>query len=218
MRFHVGPYTYRLILSDGRLFDVHGDEKDGMAIEGPRLLLLSSALEPERRSEVAYHEYMHAWEFHVPTPRDEEERCNLGAMVRGQFQADLNAAGGEDALLAMKSTMVGDIGKFTGQPCKPLPTREIERSDYMTCGTCQAAIACGEINHGQPVLHEPTRRHRIERWFACESCGAVQVWWEHCTEDGTPLGEFVVVPKPKILRGQESEEWLRRRSLSLFSF
>ena len=44
------------------------------------------------------HEYTHAWRFHVPPPRGEEELAQFVAFISPQFQSDLDRQGGEAAL------------------------------------------------------------------------------------------------------------------------
>jgi hypothetical protein len=109
--FHVGPYVYRLVITDRSLFNAEGDELEGVAVEGRRLLILSFIVEPERREEVALHELIHAWAFHVPTPRTEEERCQLHAMIGEQFRRDLEAQGGREALMQLQPQRVPHLGR-----------------------------------------------------------------------------------------------------------
>ena len=130
--FHVGPYAYTLIVSDGGIFDDEGFELDGLAVEAHRLLILSRSLDVDRRAEIAFHEYMHAWGFHVPEPRNEEERCNLASMVRLQFDRDLATVGGEAALRDMRPTRLGTIGR---------PSRQAQRRRTIEAQRMRSALA-----------------------------------------------------------------------------
>lgn len=73
---------------------------------------------------------------------------------------------------------------------------------------------CGSICNADPILHEPTGQHRMERWMRCDACGSLQIWTERCTADGTPTGEFVPNPRPRVLRGAEATAWLFDRELA----
>jgi hypothetical protein len=189
---------------------------DGLAVESHRLLILSRTLDVDRRSEIAFHEYLHAWGFHVPQPSNEEERCNLASMARQQFDRDLDAAGGEGALRTLPPTKLGNIGHSPTAKVRALSDREtIGPADRIPCATCESPVLCGDIDHGEPFLHEHTKQFRVERWFRCESCGSLQVWLELCAPDGAPSGEFVSIPKPRILRGAEASAWLADRSREL---
>lgn len=210
MNFHVAGVSYRLVVSDRSVFDAEGNELEGCAVEGRRLLIISRIVEPERREEIAMHEISHAWTFHVPKPGDEEERCQFNATISRQFYADLEAQGGREALRQMAMTRVPHLGKPLPQATsKALQMREtFGKSDRTPCGACDTDTMVGSIHNGEPVLHEPTNQFRVTRWFQCEACSAVQVWTEVSAPDGTPLGEFVANPAPKLLRGAEAAAWL----------
>jgi hypothetical protein len=209
MQFHVGPVVYRLAVSDRSVFDVEGNELEGCAVEGRRLLILSRIVEPERREEIALHEFTHAWSFHVPKPSDEEERCQLTALIAQQFALDLERNGGREALRSLAATRVAHLGKPAAATSKALSLREtFGRSDRMPCGACDTDTMVGSISNADPELHQPTNQCRLLRWFQCDACGAVQVWTELCTPDGSPLGEFVANPSPAILRGADAARFL----------
>jgi hypothetical protein len=210
--FHVGPVVYRLVISDRSIFDAEGSELEGCAVEGRRLIIISRIVEPERREEVALHEFAHAWAFHVPKPADEEERCQLTALIAQQFRDDLEAQGGREALRSIPAQRVPHLGKPTPATAKALSLREtFGRSDRMPCGACDTDTMVGSIHNGEAALHQATNQFRITRWFECDACGALQVWTELCTPDGSPLGEFVANPPPKILRGADATAFLAER-------
>jgi hypothetical protein len=212
MQFHVGPVSYRLVISNRHVFDAEGNELEGVAVEGRRLIILSCIVEPERREEVALHEFTHCWSFHVPIPRDEEERCQLTALIAQQFQKDLDAAGGREALMQMQPVQVPHLGR-------PLPAvpdvaeSSFARPHRMICFQCDTEILCGSIEQGEVFLHEFTGKQRVERWMKCDSCGTLTVWHEVVHPDGSPTGEVCAHPKPRMLRGAEASAWLADRSL-----
>lgn len=209
MQFHVGPYTYTLVISDREIFDENGERLEGCAVENRRLLIIARSVEPERREEIAMHEFTHAWGFHVPAPHDEEERAQLGATIARQFQDDLDAAGGRETLEQLPAVRVPHLTGPLPFAAKAGASKELaDRTDRRTCGGCETETMCGDIQHGAAVMPEGGSRMVIERWFRCAVCGVVQVWWEFCFKDGSPSGEFLSVPKPKILRGAEAGRWM----------
>lgn len=210
MNFHVGPVVYTLVVSDRAIFDTEGNELEGVALEGRRLLLLSRIVEPERREEVALHEYAHAWRFNVPEPSNEEELARFTGMVAQQFYKDLDAQGGRDALVKLPMQRVNHIGR-------PAPTASVASvarqtvmgaPDRMCCPTCEAEVMCGSIHNGEPFAHDASGKIRIERWMECEACGSLTVWLEVAAADGTPLGEFVSNPPPRVMRGLAATQWV----------
>lgn len=211
MKFHVGPEVYTLIVSDRAVFNVEGDEVAAMAVEDRRLLILSFRVEPQRREELARHEMLHAWEFHVPVPRTAEERAQFFALAGKQFDQDLETAGGNEALERMLPASVNCTGRPAAQRTAA-PARETYGApDRKEC-ECGSDIMCGSISNGEPSLHGPTAQYRIERWARCDACGGLLAWGEICAPDGTPLGTLVANPPPKILRGREAAIWLAGRA------
>jgi hypothetical protein len=106
IRLHVGPNTYTVALSRHAIYDMKGAELEGCIIETRRLIVISRIVSPARREEVAEHEFYHAWLFHVPRPKDDEEAAQLHSLIGRQFRADLETAGGPDALLNLRPTRI----------------------------------------------------------------------------------------------------------------
>jgi hypothetical protein len=208
MRFHVGAFIYTLILADRRLYDENGVELEARALESPRVMILSCDAAPQRRFELLRHELEHAWCFHIPAPTTEEERANLAAFIDQQFLDDLDAQGGREALLHLEPTECPVLGRPAPAGKLPTPREILGLSDRVDCGCCGSPVMCGSIVNGEPELHAETRTVRIQRWMECPACGSVQVWTELCTADGTPLGEFVSNPAPRLLRGRDASRWL----------
>jgi excisionase family DNA binding protein len=111
MNFHVGPIVYRLVVSNRAIFNEAGEELEAIAHEARRLLVLSLRVEPERREELVLHELCHAYSFHFPPPRDEEERCQLFAIAAKHFRIELEAQGGAEALTEMIAQYVPHLSK-----------------------------------------------------------------------------------------------------------
>lgn len=133
--FNVGPFEYRLVISDRQLYDSHGDELSGCAIESRRLLIVSYCVEPARREEIALHELKHAWLFHFPKPHDDEERCQFFAATTLQLRIDLDAQGGTEAMKRLRPTRVPNVGRGLHEWLSPeaagerlsVPVRSIRR-------------------------------------------------------------------------------------------
>lgn len=221
MEFKVGPYNYALVITSGLMFDDEGNELLGLAVEDQRLLILSHKIRPEEREGILFHEYTHAWGFHGASPTNEEERCRLNAMMIQQFNGDLSQQGGREALEEMDPERMGNIGQATGRdiairpatPAPPLPDAmpPIEimgQPDRLPCATCEAPVMCGSIHHDDPVA-DGSGRVRMLRWFSCEACGSLQIWWEHCDQTGMLTGVYVSVPRPRVLNGAEAAKWLK---------
>ena len=215
MQFSVGASRYRLVISDRAIYDEDGNELEGLAVEGRRLLIVSYRVELERREEVALHELMHAWLFAVPEPRTNEERCNLAALVTRQYRVDLEAQGGEEALLQLPLTRVPHLGLPVPQRAASAQPEGLGATDRAVCGCCEAQIMCGSIHGGEPEQHPATNRWRVERWARCEACGTLTVWWEWCAADGLPSGVLVAVPRPRMLQGREADQWVKGQKLAV---
>lgn len=111
LKFEIGPDVYTLFIADRALFDEEGDELEGRAIEAPKVIVISFSVAPERRLEVAYHEYQHAWEFAVPAPRDAEERCDFASFLHRKFTQDLERQGGPERLMELIPQRVPHLGR-----------------------------------------------------------------------------------------------------------
>lgn len=212
MKFHVGPFLYTLAISDRQIFDVEGNPLEGAAVESRRLIIISYIVELERRAEVLMHELIHCWAFHVPQPSDEEERANLVAMITEQFHRDLESQDGREALAKLQPQRVPQLGSALPAPRLAFAREVMGSSDRMICAACDADVMCGSIHHGEPELHEATAQWRILRWFQCDACAGLQIWYECCAPDGSPLGTFIANPKPRLLRGAEASLWLSEHS------
>jgi len=214
MRFQVGPYAYTLVISDRQIYGGQGEPLEAVAIEHRRLFIISPTVHPARRAEIARHEIAHCWEFHVPAPRTEEERAQFFAFIGEQFDRDLEAAGGNNALQQMESTVIGNVGEPPAPSAvAPKPQDSaMGSSDRMTCGSCGTETLCGSISHAQPEA-DASGRFRVLRWFVCDSCGILQTWYQYCRSSGELMGEIVSVPAPRMLRGIEAQHWLKEHSV-----
>lgn len=207
MQFHVaGQNTYTLLIPTQAIFDTDGMECEGLALESRRLILISPRVELERREEILLHELQHAWEFHVPPPVTQEQRCQMFAAIAQQMRFDLGDTGIAD-LLKMRAAPVPDVG--SPARVKSIGCEESWGKDRMVCGGCEAYMMCGSIMNSTATFNKPSATMQMDRWFECEACGSVQIWREVCTSDGQPTGQLVQVPAPRLLRGREATAWIR---------
>jgi hypothetical protein len=118
--FHIGPFLYTLVISERRIYDPEGNELEGAAIESRRLLMLSFALPVHRREDIAAEELAHAYEFHFPVPRTNEERARLSATVATGFRRELDEQGGIDALNRLPAQYVPSVGNPKQNEPRPI--------------------------------------------------------------------------------------------------
>ena len=208
-----GVHRYTVRIPNRAIIDQMGDELDGMCIETRRLILLSPTLPAELREEALRHEVQHAWENHVPAPRDAEERAQLAATIDQSFRADIERQGDLAALYDLQPEAIS-------LPYSPPPARKsapvaTPQQDRWEC-QCGAVTMCGSIQNGEVEFHEGLQRHQVQRWFRCECCDGLMVWTEVATVDGQPTGVLVQSPAPTRLFGAEAAKWERERlSLAL---
>ena len=217
MRFRVtiaGVHRYAVRVPNQAIFNHLGEELDGLAIESRRLILISPAVQPDRREEVLGHEVEHAWSFHMPAAHTQEERAQLTATILQSLRQDLDAQGGIAALRAIQPEPISlpyrapAVKHFAG------PGATYQALDRRECGGCNAETMCGSIATGPAELHEGLGQYQVLRWFRCEICNALNCWWEISTTDGRPTGVLVQVPPPRLLRGSEAAEWLSENAVA----
>lgn len=209
-----GVHRYSVRVSKHPIYNEAGERLAGLAIESRRIILISGSIRPEQREEILAHEVLHAWEFHVPVPTTDEERCQLFATASQQLREDLERQGGVAALAAIEPQEIV-------LPYQAMPTRQpgvaastFRITDMWECGCCGAPTMCGSIDNGHVEFHEASQQHQLLRWFRCEVCATLCVWTELATSDGRPTGTLVQVPAPKMLRGREAVEWIAERALA----
>lgn len=214
MEFHVGPYTYTLKIPHAYIYNEFGDELEGCADEARRLIVISRRVDLSRREEVLRHEVEHAWGFHFPTARTDEERAQLAAVIGMQFDRDFADAGGHDALVAMlpSHVMLSNAGNRAERTQTMPNTPMADRTDRRTCGACQCEAMCGSISNGPIEQGVYDAQPWMERWMICPACGVLQVWAEYVRQDQKPSGTFIEVPPPRLLRDAEAAGFLRERS------
>jgi hypothetical protein len=108
----------------------------------------------------------------------------------------------------MAARTVNHLGKPAPMPASAKQTdAEYGSPSKMVCGDCQAETMCGSIEEGDVEAHA-AGGFRRQRWFRCDQCGALQVWFQYCLAGGELLPGIVPSPKPRILRGAEANAFL----------
>jgi Zn-dependent peptidase ImmA (M78 family) len=64
MQFRVGPWVYRVRITENRLYDENGAELAGLFVWRDREILISNAVPVRQRLDVLVHELRHAWREH----------------------------------------------------------------------------------------------------------------------------------------------------------
>ncbi len=196
MFFRVGPYRYRVRISDQPLRDDRGEECAGLWEWETRTVWLSGTLALGQRHETLLHELSHAWQRHFGTVASAEDEANRAAAFAIDVQRQLLAQGGDLALMRLCSD--GSIDNAQALAA----TIHVGAQ----CGVCSTAFAPSQIANEQAEYQDGRPVVRRSCW--CEFCGHVMRWMETATAQGFPAG--AVVAGPQYLRGPEADRWLRR--------
>ncbi len=222
MRFRVGPYTYRVRVTDGPIvFD--GRACRGLAVHVDREILIAPDVDPSQREEVLRHEVRHAWAFHFPQPSNVEEDCQLYAAIGIAFQDDYEQGGGRNALLLMKPFATPTApDEETFMPAETEADRETIRRvpagvprelRPLPSGERAYCCVCGSVVNGGSVVVSDTRwderaRGRVrDMSFFCPACDRLQTVTVGCGFNNQPDGQ-AVVHGPVVEQGRAADDFL----------
>ena len=208
MVFHIGPWKYRVRITDDPIKAEDGSLLNGMADRDNREILISGDVPPQRRMGVLMHELQHAWLFHFPKARTEEELCEFTATLMTQAYQDFNRQGGLKALAAMRSqSTAASPDLFNAPPVAPeaLPPTEPQRRESPAkrkpsarrayCGLCGAAVAGGAVV-AEAARWDHLVGARVARFsMYCSGCRHVQSWRSGVDAHGFPVGEPISEPE-----------------------
>jgi hypothetical protein len=212
MQFRVGPWVYRVIVSQKPILGRDGHPLAGRVDAGARRIILAAGLDPQHQVETLYHELRHAWSFHFPTPRTDEEVCDLSAAIMEQIRQDLEAQGGIEAFGAMfdppetsptQPEATAPRGQASGR-VRHVPVTE----DYIVrarppgeligrqaeCTVCGRLVAPGAIVTEKPTWEPRWHTQACRRTLYCAHCDHLQTWHE-AWRDGRPGGEAIATPQ-----------------------
>jgi hypothetical protein len=177
-----------------------------------RKIWSSSRVPPGERLNVLLHELQHAWQNHVPEPRDEEEAPNRQTLVTASAMRDLEQQGATEGLEAMRADPPAPVAEVRETYVVPdddgpprdelaeLEERAAERGwgrasgERAACAVCGYIVADGSIHDSPPRWSEGARGLVIDRAIYCPGCDHVQKWTEGVTASGKPNGELVAGP------------------------
>lgn len=93
VHFCVGPWRYHVRVSQD-LTDDRGVRLAGRCDFHTHTIWVHADVKRHARLNVALHELRHAWAYHFPKPKSEEEECDLAASIIAAAFADLSRMGG----------------------------------------------------------------------------------------------------------------------------
>ncbi|NJL31239.1 MAG: hypothetical protein HC898_06185 [Phycisphaerales bacterium] len=120
MLFRVGPYHYRVRVSEKRLCDQNGEDCAGLWEWETRTVWISGTLPLSQRHETLLHELSHAWQRHFGTIASAEDEANRTAAFAIDVQQQLLAQGGNLALMRL-----GCDGTMTMAPSSRRPVMSV---------------------------------------------------------------------------------------------
>jgi hypothetical protein len=225
MQFRIGPYPYRVRITEGPIKTEEGRPLTGHADREKQELLIAGNVLPTHRYMVLMHEITHAWLFHVPKPRTDEEVCELNALIASTANAELEDQGGRAALEAMKAPRtaaeVVPARTFATDPfpvetivkahpvkyIQPVETTARTSAHRAQCGRCELIVSGGSIVTGPTRWDRGVGGNVVTRSLYCAHCDHVQTWTEGVDFSGRPNG--AVVDGPTFAKGEEVEQFLR---------
>lgn len=181
MRFRVGPWTYRVIISAEPLTSSEGQPCWGLCRWAERTIVIAGKLPVRQRLDLLFHELREAWWEHLGRPAAREADCNQVASFTADAMRQLLAQGGEPAL--MRLTVDGAIDTGAG----PMELA----CDYQPHCKCGSMISPGDTKTSKPRFHPDVGALVVDRSFYCDYCGKTLRWVEHCTQSGMPNGRVV---------------------------
>lgn len=205
MHFDVGPYPYRVDITDGQLHDPEGRPADAL-IHGDRgLIQIAGTVAPGQRTRKLLHELAHAYCWHFPPPiPGGEEWCDWFSTVTDAIIGQLMRQGGPAALMALELDTFLNFkpDAFTGS----LADSGTER--MLSCAMCQQRIAPGSVLITRPTAHPSNAAPIVGLAFYCPFCDHVQHWTEFVNAAGRPTG--VCALEPEYFGGDEAEQFCQQ--------
>lgn len=199
MKFRIGPWTYRLRITDGSLYNQDGVEAAGLCDHGKREIYISGDIPAGSRLKVLLHELRHAWLYELGTPANVEDDCNNAGSFAAAAMLQLQAQGGVQSLMRLRSDGVIDYQR---------PTEFSTAQLGAQCGRCGGRFPPYAIATDPPVLDATTGLLAVKRQLFCEHCGHVQIWRESATNGGLPKGE--ILSGPDYARGEAVNQFIRQ--------
>ncbi len=232
MRFRVGPYAYRVrVTEEPPVDDATGGTLLGKAVLHGREILIWAGVAAEQRLEVLLHELTHCWLFQFPRPANEEEAASFFAAVTEQTMRDLDEQGGVPALVRLRPMAPTPEDRGAPVPASApdeeapaaleapaqrevpvtyqheVETRARPNGGRAQCAGCELIVADGSIVTTPAKWDRDARGLTVERALYCAHCDKVQAWTEGTDLYGRPNG--AIVSGPRFIVGAEAEQFLR---------
>lgn len=193
MRFHVGPWVYRVEISEGPIFADEGPEAMGLCIPSQRKIILSGVIPVRMRLTTLIHELQHAWVAELGWSGDAESMANRAATFTIAVWRELLRQGGENALMRLTSEGIVDQTKF-------VPSARMPRGGE--CPFCGTRFGPHQVRHGEIEFDIVLGKPKIEQIVDCEFCGWPLRWTETLNTNGASSGE--IVDPPKLMKQGEA--------------
>src|SRR6185437_4835142 len=88
MLFQVGPWTYRVEIARTLVNDKN-EPILGRCDLDSMIIYVAADVSPQARLNVVLHELRHAWRFHFPAPRTDEEEADFSATITAAAYRDI---------------------------------------------------------------------------------------------------------------------------------
>jgi hypothetical protein len=186
MIFKVGPWAYRVRITEEPLVNDQGQEVAGLRDWEASTLWIAAKIPAQKRLAVLIHELKHAWQLEFGRPSDDEGDANQSASFFVDVQRQLDRQGGESAL--MRLALDGTVDQTSDVEAATEPRAA-------QCPTCHGLLN-NPIRTGQPRFEFPHSRLVVQREADCEFCGHAVSWMEAATSRGQPIG--LIMGEPTI--------------------
>lgn len=192
MKFKVGPWNYRIRISDGPLYDDQNNIVAGLCCWGERTIWISGTLPSDQRLDVFFHEMAHAWQEHIPMPADPEGVSNWASSFAVDVWRQVEERGGAVALMKLRAD-----GVIHDESDPSTPTDAY----WIKCGNCNGLMSLSDVRNGRVRIHRERDRLVMDRQIDCEHCNLTMLWTEGATTFGTPNGKIIGTPRMRPVSG-----------------
>lgn len=140
MKFKVGPWIYRVRISEKTLQDECDGEMAGLCDWKNKTIWLSCDLPAMNRLPTLLHELRHAWDNEFGRAASPEDACNQAASFTADVWRQLAMQGGELALVRLTAGL-------KAPPCQG-SDQYVGESYAVSCPRCGTMLASGSIITG----------------------------------------------------------------------
>jgi hypothetical protein len=212
MQFTVAGRTFPVRISAELLYDAEG--ADAWAVIDPvvgEILIWQDCPRAEWLHTLRY-EFHRMWSMYNFPPEGQTHGAMNFANEAGEFDRQFAEQGGVAKLLSMTShdDLPPEPPKDREDIPKPAVKAEPQqpRTDRRDC-KCGETMMCGSFVTGKRIWSKSNRIWRCQRYFICDACGGVNVWWEKCDAEGEPEGQLLDYPAPDYYLGERARIFLR---------